>query len=84
MHLQRDRLCWQGINAPFTLLQHSHKSTRIFNAYSPGRDKTSLGDKKATSTRTQKYKQPQPRRADSALLISVLCFIYNNLFLFSS
>lgn len=38
----------------FTLLQHSHKSTRLCNVYSPGRDKTSLGDKKATDTRTQK------------------------------
>lgn len=72
VHLQRDRVCWQGINAPFTLLQHLHKSARIFNAYSPGRDKTSLGDKKATGTRTQKYKQPQTRRAASALLIPIL------------
>ena len=68
----------------FTLLPHSHKSTGIFNPYWPGRDKTSLGDRKATDARREKYKQPQTTTAVSALLIPVFCFIHNHLFLISS
>lgn len=67
-----------------TLLPHSHKSTGIFNPYWPGRDKTSLEDRKETGARKQKHKQPQTRRAASALLIPIFCFIHNHLFLISS
>lgn len=76
-------VCWQGINACICSPVKFTQIHGIFNPYCQ-RDKSNLGNRKATSVTRQKHKQLYTRRATSALLIPVFCFIHNHLFLISS